>query len=476
MADEMNTFKKQKKKKSKKILTILTIELLIILILFGAYRLYIVMKSDDKKPNNTQEEANNPGNKDKDKNNNSDKEQAVNEEQERLQKEKADRQELIKQADHLALGYDYEGAIKLIQEYQGKEGDYQIYTELTSAIERLENEKASLLLYGGSYQSITEINHVFFHTLVADNSLAFDGDSRQTGYNMYMTTIPEFEKMIQKLYDDGYVLVNMSDIARLETQEDGTTKYVANEIYLREGKKPIVFSQDDVSYYEYMEGDGFATRIIIGDDGKPTCEMILEDGSVVTGAFDMVPIIDNFVEEHPDFSYKGAKGLIALTGYNGVLGYRTNDPASPTYEEDKVTAKKVADALKAEGWEFGSHSWGHKDMQKITIDHLKTDTKRWLDEVEPLIGSTEFFIFPFGVEIEQTIGNYSNDKYHFLKECGFNYFIGVNKVPWMQIKKDYVRMARRPLDGQAMLQFPERLEDLFNVSEIIDPERPARDW
>jgi hypothetical protein len=46
----------------------------------------------------------------------------------------------------------------------------------------------------------------------------------------------------------------------------------------------------------------------------------------------------------------------------------------------------------------------------------------------------------------------------------------------MHFKDDYIRMTRRPLDGQAMLQFPERVKDLFDPSEVIDPERPPRDW
>ena len=37
-----------------------------------------------------------------------------------------------------------------------------------------------------------------------------------------------------------------------------------------------------------------------------------------------MPIVDDFVREHPDFSYRGDKGTIALTGYNGVLGYRSS--------------------------------------------------------------------------------------------------------------------------------------------------------
>lgn len=53
----------------------------------------------------------------------------------------------------------------------------------------------------------------------------------------------------------------------------------------------------------------------------------------------MVPLIDRFVEEHPDFSYRGAKGIVALTGYNGILGYRTDQ----SYETrpDDLDANKV---------------------------------------------------------------------------------------------------------------------------------------
>jgi hypothetical protein len=99
-----------------------------------------------------------------------------------------------------------------------------------------------------------------------------------------------------------------------------------------------------------------------------------------------------------------------------------------------------------------------------------------LKEVAPLIGGSDVLVFPFGVDFETTIGTYSSDKFHFLKESGFNIFLGVYSKPWMHIKKDYVRMTRRPLDGQAMLEFPDRLMDLFSPKDILDPERPPRNW
>ena len=204
--------------------------------------------------------------------------------------------------------------------------------------------------------------------------------------------------------------------------------------------------------------------------------MINEDATVTTGAFDVVPVLDAFVREHPDFSYRGAKGLLALTGYEGILGYRTNDQESPTYEEDVKQVKEVVKALKADGWEIGSHSWGHKNLKEIDLAFLKRDTNRWLAEVAPLIGGSDVLVFPYGVDFETTLGHYSSDKFHFLKDSGFNVFLGVYSKPWMHIKDDYVRMTRRPIDGQALIEFPERLTDLFNPKDILDPDRPERDW
>jgi hypothetical protein len=483
---------KKNQNPKKRLFNTILIEAVILLVLIGAYRWYVTMKADDSQPNtveNQQTTKNSEGIKtsqakgaespaDEDGKENTEKltpeEKEALELQAKLSEEIREREDIVVRADRLALGYQYEDAINLLKGYQGSEGDYTRYPVLTEAIERLEKQQSELVLYGGSYDSITQINHIFFHSLVADPKKAFDGDSRAKGYNMYMATIKEFNQIIEKLYEDGYVLVNMSDLTE-KVNKDGSESYQEAKIYLRNGKKPMVLSIDDVSYYAYMDGDGFAKRIIIDENGKSSCEMVA-DGSIITGAYDIVPLLDEFVEEHPDFSYRGAKGLIALTGYEGILGYRTNDTKSPTYEEDRKTAKKVAEALKAEGWEFGSHSWGHKNMQTESVELLKRDTDRWLEEVEPLIGKTDVYVFPFGADMEQTVGPYTGDKYHYLRKKGFHLFLNVYSKPWMQIRKDYVRMGRRPIDGQAMLQFPERLKDLFNPKDILDPDRPPRNW
>lgn len=394
-------------------------------------------------------------------------------EQQRVEEEKKKLAEEITsikaEADLLALGYDYDGAMEKIKSFSG---NYLEHEELAKAYSDYEATKQTLVPLG-AYDSVEQINHIFFHSLIADTDLAFDGDYDSNGYNYYMTTISEFIAMMEQMYEDGYVLVSIHDVAKEVTLEDGTTKFVPGDILLPPDKKPFVLSQDDVNYYDYMDGDGFASRMVIDENGRPSTEMILADGSTVVGDYDMVPVLETFLETHPDFSYKGARGILALTGYEGALGYRTDDKTSPSYEQDKETVKEVAKVLKEWGWEFASHSWGHRNMGTSTYNFVVKDTTRWLEEVGSLIGPTDILIYPYGIEIEDTIGTYKSDKYQYLKSVGFNYYCGVYKAPWIHVKDDYVRMTRRPLDGQAMLQFPERLEDLFDLSTIIDKSRPA---
>lgn len=164
-------------------------------------------------------------------------------------------------------------------------------------------------------------------------------------------------------------------------------------------------SQDDVCYYEYMEKDGFATKMIIGEDGRPTNEMKLDDGSVLVGSYDLVPLLQDFIDEHPDFSYKGAKAVIAFTGYNGILGYRTMTSYNTDeykakhpgfdYEKEREEAAKVAECLKENGFELASHSWGHRNMGTISMEHFRADTDKWEAEVETLTGPCDIILFPF---------------------------------------------------------------------------------
>lgn len=384
--------------------------------------------------------------------------------------------QLLDEANKLALTYDYDGAIELLN----SRPEFVQEQALKDAVASYEETRSTLVR-----ADISTVTHVFFHSLIMDNSKAFDGDEDEKGYNQVMTTKNEFLKILEQMYDRGYVLVKIHDVAYETTDENGNKKFTAGNIMLPPGKKPFVMSQDDVCYYNYMTGDGFATRLVIGEDGKPTCEMKMDDGTVSTGSYDLIPILEDFITEHPDFSYKGARAIIAFTGYEGVMGYRTDteyEGKNPNIEEDRETVKKLAQCLRDNGWELASHSWGHINMTSRSLDAVKTDTDKWENRVESLIGETDIILYPYGADIGDW-RSYSSDnaKFNYLYQQGFRYFCNVDSNQyWVQMGTNYLRQGRRNLDGFRMYyDLPEanptkdHLSDLFDVSTVFDRDRPT---
>lgn len=420
-------------------------------------------------------------------------EQARLEELKRLEEEAKEAEiiQLISDADRLALSYDYDGAIALIEAYEGYETD----TRFADKIAEYEATKATCVPV-----DISEVTHIFYHSLVVDPDRAFanqDTNPQAVGNNQWMTTISEFEKITQEMYDRGYVMVSIHDLYEEVVNENGETEFVEGTILLPPGKKAFVLSLDDLSYYHSYDGYGYASKLVLDENGEPTCEYIQADGTVVTGAYDVVPLMDAFVEEHPDASYHGAKGIIALTGYNGVLGYRTDISYTsitddldwvkkkwiqehPDFdiEAERAAAKEVADAMKENGWEFASHTWGHLRVGDASLERLQRDTQKWKENVEPIVGETNTIIFAHGQDLGKW-GNYdeNNAKYQYLREQGFDVFCNVDASKYATwLGDDYLRQGRRNLDGYRIyynaIGEQNNVSDLFDASEILDPDRP----
>lgn len=412
-------------------------------------------------------------------------------EQERLIQEEeqknAQRQDKIEEAKKIALGYDYEGSIELLKSIENYDKDASIIAEIAS----YEAMKSTL-----SAVNIDQVTHVFYHSLVVDPIKAFTGtDSTTAGFSQWMTTVDEFNSITQQMYDNGYVLVDLHDMIEETVDDDGTIHFTQGKIMLPEGKKPFVLSLDDLSYYHSYDGRGIASKMIIGADGKPTCEYIEDDQTVVTGAYDCVPLMDQFLEEHPDGAYHGAKGTIALTGYNGILGYRTDIAyktrenlakdqeewlaANPDFDYDKdcAEAKKVADAIKASGWKFANHTWGHIRIGDSSLETIQEDTEKWLSYVDPLVGGTDTIIFAHGQDLSDWHDyTMENAKYEYLKSKGFNIYCNVDSAQYfVQVRDGYLRQGRRNLDGYRLWNDvhgeKNRTEDLFDAAKALDPLR-----
>ncbi len=406
------------------------------------------------------------------------------------------RTDTLKKAENLAMQYDYEGALELLNSIP----DYESDAEVIALMADYETQRSNLVAV-----SPYDVTHVFFHSLVVDPKRGFSmtgdeaWDVSTPGFCQWMTTVYEFDQLMNQMYERGFVLISLYDMIDEYEDEEGVVHVTPKDIYLPQGKTPFVMSLDDTCYYHSYDGRGTATKLIVGDDGTPTCEYIDENGNTLIGSYDCIPRLDDFIDEHPDFSYKGAKGTVALTGYNGILGYRTDYcyrdrvdlyedqeawlNAHPDYnwEEECAKAKEVADCIKEDGWTFASHTWGHIAIYDTAYESLVADTQKFKEYVEPLIGETDIVIFAHGQDLASWDEEYSEtEKFKFMKSQGYNIFCNVDSTPlFVQIEDSFLRQGRRNLDGyrlwQAVYGGYDMISDLCDPATVFDPDRPTDD-
>jgi len=313
------------------------------------------------------------------------------------------------------------------------------------------------------------IYHAFFHSLIVYPELAFAKNNPQAeGYNMWMTTVSEFKLMLEELYKNDFILFDIE--SAITVNEDGTI--TQNELMLPAGKKPLVISVDDVNYYDYMKGSGFAARLLLDENGDVATEVEAPDGTVsITYDGDVVPILDAFVKKHPDFSHQGAKGVLAVTGYQGALGYRITDLTGDDLTEAQGIVTDLSARLRNTGWKFASHSYTHNqyfNKGTITMAQMQSEITRWNELIGPYVGGTSIFIAPFGVHFKN-----SDERYRLLIESGISVYCGVGGSMSTIYYGDNMMQDRLNLDGYTMLKAPERIEKhFFKVADVIDPLRP----
>ena len=233
----------------------------------------------------------------------------------RQQQESESELENVKQAAldaaaDLAKSYRYEEAITYLKNTAELQGD----ARLDEAVAAYEKKQESLYQYTG------DIPHFSFTNLVMDPSLAFDGDEYESVYRQNMITATEFQNILQALYDSNYILIDIHSLAN-ETASGSSVTMTAEAPTVPEGKKPMILSVDNLSYSSMRNGDGVATSLTVGADGKVDAVYTDADGHDQKGDYDVIPVLETFIEAHPDFSFQGARGIVSVAGARGVFGY-----------------------------------------------------------------------------------------------------------------------------------------------------------
>lgn len=370
---------------------------------------------------------------------------------------------LLRSADADVVARDYEAATGKLAQLQRWFPDNEDVSRRINAVEEWDSQLANLVPYDG------QAHHMFTHSLIVHNELAFDGDYLEQGWQNEMITANEFRRAIEDMHERGFILIDIHEL--YIENDDGTIS--EPELMLPPDTQPLVFSIDDVSYYEYMEGNGFAERLEIDEQHNVATLVYSPTGEEeLTLSGDVMPILDQYVLDNPDFSFQGAKGILALTGFEGVLGYDVSRDQvdEPDYAERVENATEVATRLKELGWLFASHSYTHAEAFKsgtMSYGRSTFDADNWEREVANIVGPSDVYISPFGYS-----QNNNDARYRYLiEEKGFNVFNPISATQNRTYHSDNLVFERIAFDGWTLWNDPQRLSPYMDTDVVWDTDR-----
>ena len=386
---------------------------------------------------------------------------------------------LLAEADVLATGYDYDAAIAKLESFTGNKSKY---SEIEVKLSTYRQAKDSLI----EHNDPGAIPNLSFHVLIADPARAFVDKSFGGKYNMNFVTTGEFQKILEQLYANDFVLVDMDSFIA-ETSTGSAITYSSKPLRLPDGKKPVMITETMVNYFRYMVdsdndyeadkgGAGFASKLVVDSlTGAITAELVTAAGETVRGDYDLVPILEKFIEAHPDFCYQGARATLAVCGYDGIFGYRINsevvaEKGQEFYDKEVAGAKQIVAALQAKGYEIACYTYDNIGYGGKSATDIKDDMAKWQKDIMPVVGTLDTFVYAQKSDISST-GAYTGNKFNVLHDMGFRYFISNGNQPACTVTNTYVRQLRVMVTGTGMAHAATTYSKYFDAKAVLDSTR-----
>lgn len=401
------------------------------------------------------------------------KQSQLNESVSAAQQAQQQSQVVLAEAASLAAGYDYKAAMEKLETM----GDLTQYPELQT--KRAEYATAMEQLV--EIKDFTDVPNLSFHVLIHDMARAQkDTDSLKGSYNKNFVTTGEFTKILTDLYNNGYVLVDFDSFVLSNTDLDGNQIYGTTSVYLPADKKPIMITETMVNYYDYMigddddgiadsKGDGFASKLVVDANGDIRAEYVDAQGQTSIGNYDLVPILEDFIKEHPDFSYRGARAILAVSGKEGVFGYRTNTAVIASkgqdyYNQEVAGAQQVVQKLRDMGYTIACYTYEDVAYGGRSVQQIQSDLTLWKQQVTPVIGNVDTFVFAK----VSNITDYSGSAFQVMYDAGFRYFIAHDDDPYTEVNSTYIRQNRLMVTGENMQWYRDQFSGMFDCAAILD--------
>ena len=379
-------------------------------------------------------------------------------------------QRILAQAEELAAQYNYEDAILLLDSM----GDLTQHQDLQAKRAEYVNTMSSLM----EYKDPTMIPNLSFHLLIHDMSKALKSEQYGGSYNKNFVSTTEFTKILENLYRNGYVLVDFESFVGAKTDINGNAQFEPVPIYLPADKKPVMITETMVNYFAYMidpnndgtaDYSGFPSKLVVDGNGDIKAEYVDANGQTTVGNYDLVPILEDFIKTHPDFSYRGARAILAVTGHEGVFGYRINsavvaNKGNDFWEKEVAGAKEITNALREKGYTIACYTYKNDAYAGWSVAQISADLQSWTTQITSVIGNVDTFVFAK----TSNISDYNGAAFQTMYQSGFRYFISNGDSPMTQVNPTYVRQNRLMVTGETMQHYSSRFTGLFDCAAILE--------
>lgn len=377
-------------------------------------------------------------------------------------------QEVLASAEEMVQEYNYNDAIDLLESL----GDLTKYPDVQAKRSDYITAQSQLV----EYKDYSMIPNLSFHVLVEDMSRALKDTDLKGSYNRNFVTTSEFLKILEQLYNNDYVLVDFDSFIGSQVDPSGTELFSTQSIWLPAGKKPIMLTETMVNYFHYMisdtdlgdanaNGDGFASKLVL-QNGEIKAQYVSAAGETLVGNYDFVPILEDFIRTHPGFSYQGARAILAVTGSQGIFGYRCISDYVATKTQDYVDkeiagAKEIVQALRDKGYTLACYTYSNMDYKQSSVQQISADLQSWSQKISPIIGDVDVLVFARATGLT----DYTGQAFKAIYDAGFRYLVANGTEPYAEINPTYVRQNRLMVTGENMVWY----SDQFTKNSIFDP-------
>lgn len=329
------------------------------------------------------------------------------------------------------------------------------------------------------------VENISIRPLVVDPERAIDGPYKIFSETGLLTT-KEFENLLMELYLNDYVLVSSSLFYNYP--ED------FSHVIIPQGKKPLVLIFEQFQYSTPYIESGCNEQLAFDQENNVFISRLkANQKNTEVEDVNAFSILENFIEEHSDFSFDGAKATLALTIDENILGYTINEAQAQTaivnreilelepfilvdktqeeknlfYQLQTEDLKILMEALIHHNYNFCNASYGGEYLNSLTFDQLQENIEKWHELMLPFIGDIQALLYPGGSHI------YSNSQaLNYLLEQDYCNFYSESPSLYNLHALQYLHFDFTPINGNSLMNADSwNLDRFCDVYNVIEPWR-----